>query len=165
MRAALSSGLVVVATLFVATTLTSTARADSPYHPGEQIPYGYHVEEERHLGFIIGGATTFATMYSLNLAIGAGAKESTYFIPVGGAVWAGARGLGNCGGRSSEPLDCTAGVLSMLNALGQTAGILALTAGIARSGEPYLVENKRVRFGVAPTPMPGGGGFIATGTF
>jgi hypothetical protein len=164
-RRSLLSPLLVVSALAITLVASSAARADTPYHPGDGIPYGYHVEEERHLGLIIGGATTFAVTYSFSAAIGASTKEPIGFIPVGGAFYAGALAFRGCGDRELGGLACFAGGLAIVDGLAQTAGLIMLSVGAARSGDLHLVENKTASLRVAPMPMPGGGGLLATGTF
>jgi hypothetical protein len=162
----LVSTLLSVSTLAAAMSHVSTARADTPYHPGDGIPYGYHVENKWHSGLIIGGAVTFGATYSVAAVAGA-TDESlrAFFIPVGGALYEGKEVLRDCGHSVIGPFACIGGGLLILDSIGQATGLVLLTVGLASGEEQRLVENKTASLRVAPTPMPGGGGLIATGTF
>jgi hypothetical protein len=164
MRPSLVSSLLLSTTLFAAMTVSSAARADKPYHAGDPIPDGYHVEENTHLGLIFGGATIFTVMYSFSaVAASRDPERRIMYAPVAGAFYAGITSFHGCGHGEFGGFGCLEGATMLFDAAAQTAGIAMAIAGTALRGDQFLVPNRKVHVGV--TPMPGGGGFIATGTF
>lgn len=143
-----------------------------PYHRGDTIPPGYHVESRLRWGLIIPGGILFGLGYGLAVAVSLTPEhqgELWLLVPVAGPFASLLGHMSKCrGGPEGEGCRKTAlkesGAEIVLLAL-EVPGAAFLLAGLT-SPKLSLVRDDYISIDVTPVALPGGStGFGVVGQF
>ncbi len=131
-----------------------------PYHPNRPRPEGYHVEELRRTGLIVGGSVLFGIFYGTSVLAAVGSddpRDQQLLVPVVGPFLLATE--------YDEEYEGSTRSMLVLVGMAETAGAALLAVGVTQKKKWY-VRNDAVSFSVSPATFGRSGyGVGAVGTF